>query len=76
METTTEDIYLLQEGEILLTGATDKELTILCRTRKARIRKKYTDRIIRRQEGNGNSELGIRNSEGVLRTGVIYAHCV
>ena len=50
MKTTTEDIYLLQEGESLLTGATDKELTILFRTRKARIRKKYLDRIIRRQE--------------------------
>ena len=65
METTTEDIYLLQEGEILLTGATDKELTILCRTRKARIRKKYTDRIIRRQDAR--SEVGGRNSEFGIR---------
>lgn len=41
-------LYLLNEGDIPLIGATDKELIILSRTRKARIRKKYIDRIIRR----------------------------
>ena len=50
MKTTTLNNYILQEGDILLAGATVKELTIYYRTRKARIRKKYTDRIIRRQE--------------------------
>ena len=64
MKTTTENFFLLQEGECLLTGATDKELTILFRTRKARIRKKYTDRIIRRNgAADVNSEFGVRNSE-------------
>lgn len=42
------DLSLLQEGDIPLIGATDRELTILGRTKRARIRKKYLDRIIRR----------------------------
>lgn len=59
------DLSLLQEGDIPLIGATDRELTILGRTKKRRIRKKYTDRIIRRsaRAGSVNSEFGVRNSE-------------
>lgn len=64
MKTTTENYYLLQEGDILLAGATVKELTIYYRTRKARIRKKYTDRILRRNgAADVNSEFGVRSSE-------------
>lgn len=38
----------LSDRESVLFGATDKELMILGRTKRARIRKKYLDRIIRR----------------------------
>ncbi len=40
---------MLYDGEMSLAGATDKELQILCRTKRARIRKKYFDRISRRE---------------------------
>lgn len=40
---------LILEGAVLLKGATDKELMILGRTKRARIRKKYFDRIERRR---------------------------
>ncbi len=41
---------MIYDGEMSLVGASDKELQILCRTKKARIRKKYFDRITRRRE--------------------------
>ncbi len=40
---------MIHDGEMSLAGATDKELQILCRTKRARIRKKYFDRISRRE---------------------------
>ena len=39
---------MIYDGETSLAGATDKELMILSRTKRARIRKKYFDRILRR----------------------------
>ena len=39
---------ILYDGEMSLAGATEKELVILGRTKKRRIRKKYFDRIVRR----------------------------
>ena len=41
---------MIYDGEMSLVRATDKELMILSRTKKARIRKKYFDRITRRRE--------------------------
>ncbi len=52
MKTNTEYNFLLQEGETVLIGATDRELIILGRTKKRRTRKKYTDRIERRMAVN------------------------
>ena len=43
-----ESLPMIYDGEVSLAGATDKELMILSRTKKARIRKKYFDRILRR----------------------------
>ena len=40
---------MIYDGEMSLVGATDKELMILSRTKKARIRKKYFDRITKRR---------------------------
>ena len=42
-------MIMIYDGEMSLEGATEKEIRILCSTKKARIKKKYFDRIARRQ---------------------------